>query len=388
MNSLITFSILGDITGNVYTQMEYVNCLEKIDVLVKYSFFSAAKFNKINFDAGELHVRQLGGGEILCSLEKKIPVKLFEDVKNLSPETIKKNVSSVILGYIYKTLPTINNQILTRKYLEGHILARTISLFDLKDVGVVSRQNPEEAGIIIWPTPFVGFPFAKELAEQNNHLYTRDLMDAMAAYFDFNFDECIRKIITSLENYFIFYKLKPATSEGDKKPGWKIMGLIETYIRRPYYLMNNEHLAVIRENIKYIYGLRIRVVHNKLRIHPRNISLCKKSIITLCLIYESTFCAEVSHYAFTLQKQFRSHADDFTMDIEKFEKIYNGKNPVIIDPKLPNNQRYLIRLITSFIETNCVTLTPNGFAGSPLLTTALYNDLRISKNEKRKVLML
>ncbi len=388
MNTQITFSILADKTAGVYTHMEYVNCVEKIETVIKFSFYTAATFRSINFDNGTLKIIPLVGGMIGCTLKKVIPKNLFDDLKNSSPEIIRKNIPNVILGYIHKTLPIINDEILKRRYIEGHIMARMVSIFDIAHISVSSSIDPKNGAFINWPLGLAGFPQSSELAKNNDFLYIRDLIDAMACYFEYNFDECIRKIITSLENYFDEYGLNAPRGlmrKIFKVPGWKMFDLVHKYINKPFYLINEEYLKIIRENILYIYKLRVQIVHKKLRISPQNDILCKKALITLCIIYESAFCGEVSHYIFNLQEQFRAFSDDFIMDIETYQKVYSSNNPLILDAKLPKNQRYILRLINSFIETNCLTIKNGHISGSPVLTKTLYGDLKISRNEKKRI---
>ena len=42
-------------------------------------------------------------------------------------------------------------------------------------------------------------------------VFIRDLIDAMTDYLYYDLDECIRKTITSVENFFLHYKLSPAS---------------------------------------------------------------------------------------------------------------------------------------------------------------------------------
>lgn len=64
----------------------------------------------------------------------------------------------------------------------------------------------------MWPLPIPGFPEVNKFKERLDVIFVRDLIDAMTEYFYFNLDECVRKVITSLENYFIYYNLKAPTN--------------------------------------------------------------------------------------------------------------------------------------------------------------------------------
>jgi len=180
----------------VFVGMEYVNDTERVPVFVKFKFRSSAVFKNINFDNDNLHVRQLKNGEILCTLEKNISKKLFTDICNLSesPDNIKKT-NNFILGFIYGSLGLINNRILEEKYKYGLFLVKPISIFDIYEIGVINKKD--EGGMAVWP-----IPYNINLNLLGDEIYNKDFIDAITSYLTFYYDDCIRKLITSLENFF------------------------------------------------------------------------------------------------------------------------------------------------------------------------------------------
>ena len=196
------------------TWHEYYKDQNKVEILIKYSIKLPSRVDNFNIDDHPLHIRQ-EGGEIHISLHKKISQTLLDDIreffgsfqdgKEVSEELVQKNPSRYVVGYISETLPRINKEILERKYKEGHILLRTVSQFDLYNVFIL--DDKKEYYAILWPLPIPGFPEVNKFKNRLDVIFVRDLIDAMTEYFYFNLDECVRKVITSLENYFIYYNL-------------------------------------------------------------------------------------------------------------------------------------------------------------------------------------
>lgn len=329
------------------TWHEYYRDENKKEVLIKYSLKLPSKVDNFNIDDNTIHVRQ-NGGEINVSYHKKISKILFDDLKNFSDclknhkdipdEIFKKNPSQYIVGYIGETLPRINKEILDRKYKEGHVILRTISQFDIFNVFIIDDSN--EHHIILWPNPIPGFPEVNKFQQDLSVIFIRDFIDAMSEYFYFNLDECIRKIITSLENYFIYYKLKPSnevtfwTKIFNRKPA-KFKKLVNEFITEANYPKGRK-LKILRENILFVYKIRNSIVHDRLRLKLNNLMFCKKAIGTLFYIYQSNFVCEdgKKDYIFAFDMQFKMIADMIIgLNLDNFEREEKSK----IKPKIIKN---------------------------------------------------
>jgi hypothetical protein len=84
----------------------------------------------------------------------------------------------------------------------------------------------------------------------------------------------------------------------------------------------------------YVYQIRNRVTHDKLRLKPYNRSLCKKAIKTLLYIYQSKFIREdnKNEYIMSVYRQFGLISDmiigrnlDRYLEVENQESIV-GRN--------------------------------------------------------------
>lgn len=326
---------------------EYYKDQNKTEILIKYTFKLPSRVENFNIDDHPLHVKQKDD-EIYVNFNKYISISLYEDIKkawesfckdrSLPRELLEKNPSQYIVGFIKETLSRINQEILDRKYREGHIILRTISQFDIYDVWIV--DNMGKFYKILWPLPIPQFPEVKRAPKNSDVVFVRDLIDAMSEYFYFNLDECVRKIITSLENYFRYYKLSVEKNNGllsffSFKKYYKFKALVNKYLTEKYYVVKERDLKILRENILFVYEIRNSIVHNKLRLKLDNLMFCKKAIGTLLYIYQSKFTAEdgKKDYIFlAYDMQFKMIADQILgVNLDNLEKAFKSKRkPEII----------------------------------------------------------
>ena len=348
---------------------EYYRDPNKIEILIKYTFKLPSNVEDFNIEDHPIHVRQKNA-EIYVNYHKNITISLYNDLKiafeafrnkkQVPDEIMKRNPSQYIVGYLGETLERINKEITNRKYKEGSVLLRTISQFDIYDVFIVNNEG--EFSAILWPLPIPKHPMiATHYKEGDDVVFVRDLMDAMTEYFYFNLDECIRKVITSLENYFIQYELKVL----ENKSLWsriinfrrtKFEKLVRNYVVEEYYKYKERDLKILRKNILFVYDVRNQIVHNRLRIDLDNKMFCKKAIGTLQYIYQSQFIAKDNKwdYIFGLNVQFLGIADMVIgLNLDHFAQAENSRNPE-----------------TKIIENN------------DDMNEAIFNSLKITKSER------
>lgn len=325
ISSLDIPKLLKDLPESYYVGQEFVEDEKRIEVHILFKFRTAVNFSNLNFDEGALHVRQIGTGEVLCTIEKTVSDKLFRlmaDPMDFDDDERVQgflSVNNFVLGYIRPYLPAINERIQIEKYRDGHILARPVAIFDLYEVAVLDKNNRNSGAVIPWPAPLSGWEESR-LAEGNDAVFIRDLIDAMTAYYEYDLDECLRKIITSLENCFSHYSLSvPSTSiwERARKMFWgkrgKFKRLINTYLVARNYPFPERDLLIVRANIKFIYHLRNLIVHDKLRVNPSQTTLCRKAIATLLYIYQGHYLRSAHRvYIFSFYAQFFSIYDSMT----------------------------------------------------------------------------
>jgi hypothetical protein len=325
---------------------QYYRDQNKVEVLIKYTFKLPVLVSDFNIDEHPLFVRQTND-EIHVNYHRLITRSLLDDLIELwmirsqqkeVPEVLSnKSPGLYIVGFIAETMSRINEEILNRKYLEGHVLLRTISQFDIYNVFIVDK-DVKYVGIT-WPAIIPSFTEITKVSKGFDVIFIRDLIDAVTEYFYFNFDECIKKVITSLENYFIYYHLESVSSDGLLRRVFcrrktKFRRLIQKNISESFYGIKERDLKILRDNMLYVYQIRNRVTHDKLRLKPYNRSLCKKAIKTLLYIYQSKFIREdnKNEYIMSVYRQFGLISDmiigrnlDRYLEVENQESIV-GRN--------------------------------------------------------------
>ena len=121
--------------------------------------------------------------------------QLVDDIRLLEPYLPR--AGKFVVGYLASYLPIINRKILDERYKKGHLLIRTFSIFDLFDVGVLAAGKIYSAS---WPQSFAAFPPLVNSVNYEDKIYVRDFIDACNSYFNADYDDCIRRVITSAEN--------------------------------------------------------------------------------------------------------------------------------------------------------------------------------------------
>lgn len=128
------------------------------------------------------------------------------DMLSKDADHIKLNLQTIM----NQALPTINRELLIKKYLDAHLLIDTISILDIIEIGI---KNEKQEKTIAFKKQFIIGRFPSLVAETNiDEIFIRDYIDSMTSYYKYNLDDCIRKAITSLENYFDYLGI---TGNGD-----------------------------------------------------------------------------------------------------------------------------------------------------------------------------
>lgn len=298
-----------------YVGQEFIEDSESTEVIIQYNVLFPVIYDNFHFNIEGIKVSQ-NGGIIEVKIGIVISKLLFNRIKSGSAD----NSYLFILGYINKSLSILNNKLLSKKYEEGHVLSHSISTFDIMNL-VLIDQNNNDLAQVSWPSAMVSFPPTIEHVKSEDTIFLRDLLDAMTNYFNYNTDDCIRKIITSLENCFIHYKMSVPKNRLSAllpfifKKSKKFKKIINCYVTTENYPFASKHVAMFRKNIMFIYHLRNLIVHDKLRIDSENRDICKKAIGTLLYIYQGKFSQNQFQYSFSLMQQFLM-----------IDNVYNGIN--------------------------------------------------------------
>jgi hypothetical protein len=309
-----------------YVGQDYIEDPVKFPCYIEFSVYSPGIIEPFEFFLNKKRVR-INQSEtfILARIEiAALSQKLFNDIKTTG------RGESFILAEIAQFLPKINEELMRQKYLSGHLLIKTFSIFDINHIFL--RKTDGEVVVVDWPQTLPSYPPSQALAKDD--IYVRDLLNAINHYFDKNFDDCIRNLVTSVENFvrtrglrgksrFLFFRRNSFVS------------VLKNNLAGPY--IGNE---VVRENMIFIYRIRNKIVHNDFRIKNSNGWGCVKGIGTVTYLFRLLGKdPQLNLYMKSLQGQFillRNFCGDAGNTLEAMEKVGKappGANQVIQTPQ-------------------------------------------------------
>lgn len=253
---------------------------------VTFKFFSrlSCVFPKITFHDDKIQL-YMSGEFLVIEYTFQISQKLFNDIAG-------GKAHSYIWSYLSGILPYINSEIQKVKYSKGQVLLRTLSFFDVS-VAAVFKDN--KFVTITKSAIFSDFPELDTDITFHNYIYIRDYIDAITAIFYYNYEEFIRKCITSVENYFIQHGVEKTTFKGALK---KVLEPTkDRYGNKTIY-----------NNISYIYDIRNKIVHNTLRVEYSKMEwnrLCHMALASLQYLF-LRICSnkDESEYIFKVYLQY------------------------------------------------------------------------------------
>jgi hypothetical protein len=267
---------------------DFFNDTELIDIKIMCHFKTSVAINPFGFKSTDCLVGAKQVDEhLVVSIERKISKKLFEALS-------KDNNIMFIIGYIDDVLPETNKHLENQKYLSGHALSKQYTTLDIESLIVLDSIDKKRTDLS-WQINIEPFPPAKSLSPGSDHIFIRDYLDSTTLYLTYSLDECVRKTITSLGNYFHRNSLKGTFK---KRLSKCLIPSNYPHNWRPY-------LNILEDNISLIYLFRNNIVHDKLRLDFSDRWLCKKGIGTLSYIYQSQLNNEQTiKYVIAIAQQF------------------------------------------------------------------------------------
>lgn len=250
---------------------------------------------------------------IEIEIHRMLPCRLWDELRYLNRGDL------FVIGYIAALMPAINRKLLDNRYLSGHPLSRTFFLLDALAIQVVVEG---ERLSLRWPISVGPFPPSAALAPGCDQTYLRDFIDAMHSLLKYDYDDCIRRVITSAECFFTHKSWNAGTPpSGLKYIGWLISGVknlisrkswsanapLRTFRRILEHNVDPSAIAgqVIIHNLKIVYGVRNKIVHRGFRMSMTSGVFCHKAISTLkYLIYRYSGDPVASQYVYQLEMQF------------------------------------------------------------------------------------
>ncbi len=244
------------------------------------------------------------GNKLVVNAYRKISVRLWNDLRLLGVG------GNFIIGYIKSLLPQINRRLLDNRYERGYLLSRTFAIFEVTNVSITVDNKRIWLN---WPQSTLPFPPTMRLSGQISALFLRDYIDSIDAFFRNEYDDCVRRVITSTENFIEAkkWKVKPTLWSNMVNFIRKVLCL-RRRSSRSFRRILNENLdsslisdRVMNENLQYVYTIRNKIVHNGYRMEITSGLFCDKSICSMYyLISRHSGDPQLSRDVRALHKQF------------------------------------------------------------------------------------
>lgn len=234
------------------------NDKKKIQVYINFWFPIKCRINEINLSSWKDKIwwwifnwPQGKWDLLIIEIIKKIPESLFNELHLF-------NAKSIVLWYINEVLPAINNEIVKSKIETFNLLLKRYSTLDI--VGVDVRDKKWNIKKIDRPISIWDFPFDEKI----NDIYFHDLINAIQSFFETDYNETIRKLITSIDAYMKKNKRIGAILKDEKRNN-TFKGKLDNNFKEW-----NSFIKTIIERIKFIYDIRNSIVHESKSINPED----------------------------------------------------------------------------------------------------------------------
>ncbi|WP_017756799.1 hypothetical protein [Calidifontibacillus oryziterrae] len=245
-----------------------------------YGFLScSAYFSDMKLTSVEFNIELVQTSRGLC-----ISIEIERDETFLARED--KLILRDIRAIVNQVIPFVNEILLKIKYSDAHPLIDTISLLDFYYL-FVEDQSIKTGKEFDRPFAIEGFPPLAGV-DYNDEIFIRDYIDAMTSYFKYNLDDCIRRGITSLENYFEYLGIEGKKEGLVFKSGSRptFMSKLEEHLRvKENFVMPPQVINIAFKTIWLIYKIRNAIVHDKYRLQTNERWMCNRLIYALYNIY-------------------------------------------------------------------------------------------------------
>jgi len=221
---------------------------------------------------------------LIIEIHRKISSRLWDDVRLFG------RGQQFIIGYVSAVMPAVNRRLLDNRYLSGQLLSRTFFLMEAVWLFVTHENKMVRLN---WPVSFDHSSRSAQLAPRRDEPYLRDFIDAIHAYLKNDFDDCIRRLVTSLETFFSHRQWKATAGPSTFK---RILdGNIKTGVLAG---------QVIIQNLKFVYQVRNKIAHRGFRMSPSSRLFCDKAIATVkYLIQRYSGDLAISRHVSSLSRQ-------------------------------------------------------------------------------------
>jgi hypothetical protein len=248
-----------------YVGKDYVEDKRRVKCIISATFLFPGEVDPFHFWLHQTKVDgvQYGNALVVTAL-REISAQLWEDLR------LKDDGQAFIIGYLTSLMPAVNRRLINNRYNKGHLLSRTFAIFEAVDVSITVAGRRLW---LSWPPSLPSFPPTTELAGIQTPLYVRDYIDSISAYYRYEYDDAIRRVITATENFLDNHGWKVSAGGSGGVLHW----IMSIFRRKPQgssfrrRLRDNLDLSkisneVVHDNLQFVYSIRNRIVHNGFRM--------------------------------------------------------------------------------------------------------------------------
>lgn len=247
---------------------EYFNDSKEILATFSVFFPSSSMFESVEQKVDGVNlILENSGTYISLQFQRKISEKLFKDLR------CEIGIDWLI-GYIAPYIDYLNQEIYKQRYRVDGFLLQPYSVLNINHVVVKEDGSRREITVRFPRTVQIKNIFEPQHRFNTIYLdciHIRDLIDAINAFFYSNFDDCVRRLITSIETSFDYYEFDKIR---DSKNGSVFKGTLEKNCTGICSMTGKN----ISAEIWKLYRLRTDIVHDGYRIKPSEKKVCDEGI--------------------------------------------------------------------------------------------------------------
>ena len=305
--------------ASYFVGQEYVEDARRLPCRIVLAFIFPGLIKPIEFWHRKSRIVIQNKQPILTiEINRKISERLWDDLRWF------RRGQRFIIGYINTLMPAINRQLLDNRYLTAQPMSRTFFLLEAYRIWVACKNDTVQLN---WPvSTSLIFTRSEQLALGRTQSYLIHFVDAIHAFLKNDYDDCIRRLVTSTENFFTFR-------------GWRATSGPNTFRRILDDNVRTDLLSgqVIIENLKFVYHIRNKIVHHGFRMSTSSGLFCDKAIATLrYLIQRYSGDKSMAQYAYSLGMQLLALQEVLghnLCDLDDIEQrrwsVPNGISPII-----------------------------------------------------------
>lgn len=259
----------------MYTKNDYISDIEMVEVSIFYLFpflfspwtVSTKTTELISYEFWKLFIRfeEEAWGHQFIILQRKIPKKLFVNIQQNIEET-----ELYLRWYLMDALNVVNDFLVSKILEFSYFSVNFPSQFNVSLIWINTLNWNKINSIMLNWYKLSPFPFSKKFNGENNE-YQLEILFSMKSFFEWNLNETLRRLYSSVDSYCKIKNIKSNVIEL-----WKLLDI------QWWKIIPN----TVFENIKIWFQWRWLAIHEWKTIANRKwFFLVYRLIRTFCYFY-------------------------------------------------------------------------------------------------------